>query len=104
MSNPTPIIDDLLGLVNVLDAIEAILKFLWRNRWPAIYRIKFGPVSLNEVIAHLGKYGVEAVRFGFNSACMTYMISSRQQRWHDRLVMYRDGVPVLYHPKRAWKK
>lgn len=99
-----PFLDDILGAFNILDWLESRLTFALRGRATVEYRMKLNDdYSLNEVIAHLDKYGVKAVRSGFNSSSLTYTISSRQQRWHDRLVTYRDGVPVLYSPKRAWK-
>lgn len=104
-------LDDILGAFNVLDWLESWLIFVLRGRRTVEYRMKLNDeYSLNEVIAHLGKYGVKAVRSGFNARSMTYRISGSggkdgkgQQRWHDKLVTYRDGVPTLYHPKRAWK-
>lgn len=98
-------LDAILGGFDVLDWIEGSITFWLRGRAPLEYRMKLNDdYSLNEVIAHLDKYGVKAVRSGFNSSSLTYTISSRQERWHDRLVTYRDGKPSLYSPKRAWKK
>lgn len=101
----TNALDDILGFFNWIDRIQSWLTFVLRNRRTVEYRMRFnGDHSLNETIAHLGKYGVLAVRSGFDSRSMTYIISEKQRRWHDRLVTYRDGTPSLYKPRRAWKK
>ena len=98
-------VDDILGSFDVLDWLESWFTFAVRNRRTVEYRMKLNDEhSLNEVIAHLDRFGVKAVRSGFNSTSMTYVISSRQERWHDQLVTYKDGVPSLYSPRRAWKE
>ncbi len=105
MTTPPNSFDDILGCFNILDWLESRITFWLRGRSPLEYRMKFNDdYTLNEVIAHLNKYGVKAVRSGFGSRSMAYTISSRQERWHSRLVSYRDGVPTLYHPKKAWKR
>ena len=105
MTTPPNSLDDILSGFNVLDWLESRITFWLRGRRPLEYRMRFNDDhSLNEVIAHLDKYGVKGVRSGFSSQNMAYTISARQQRWHNRLVAYRDGVPVLYHPRKAWKK
>lgn len=105
LHHPPNALDDLLGFFDWIDKIRAWLTFVARNRRTVEYRMKFNKhYTLNEVIAHLGKFGVLAVRSGFDSQSITYVISEKQKRWHDRLVTYREGVPHLYSPKRAWSK
>lgn len=97
--------DDILGSFDVLDWLESFFVFAAKGRGTVEYRMKLNDVhSLNDVIAHLDHYGVkDATRSGFNSSSMTYRISDRQRRWHDRLVSYRDGVPELHSPNSAWE-
>ncbi len=105
LHHPPNWFDDILGFFDWIDKVQAWLTFVLRNRRTVEYRMKFnGAHTLNEIIAHLQRYGVLAVRSGFDSRSMTYVISEKQRRWHDRLVTYQDGKPSLYSPKRAWKK
>lgn len=111
MTRPPHWTDDVLGFFDIIDRLRAWLTFVLRNRRTVEYRMRYNKThTLNEVIAHLDKYGIKAVRSGFDSRAMIYVISGSggkdgkgQQRWHDKLVTYRDGVPILYHPKKAWK-
>lgn len=104
MTRPPHWTDDVLGFFDIIDRLHAWLTFVVRNRRTVEYRMRLNKAhTLNEVIAHLGRYGVLAVRSGFDSRAMTYVISAKQKRWADRLVSYRDGVPSLWKPKRAWK-
>jgi hypothetical protein len=104
MITPPNFLDDILGMFNVLDQVSAWLVFLWKNRNTTEYTMVFNDrYTLNEVIAHLGAHGVKAVRSGFNSRNMCYVISSRQTRLHDLVVKYdKDGAPVLHRTRTRW--
>jgi len=104
MTTPPNFTDDILDLFNWIDRIQAWLTFLLKNRRTLEFRMTFNDEhSLNDVIAHLGKHGVLAVRSGFGSKQMRYVISFQQKQWHDYLVLYdKDGAPVLRSSKTRW--
>ena len=108
--------DDVLGMFNVLDKVEAWFRLAFSPAARATHRLDivtlqmpFNPdVSLNELIAHLKRYGIVAVRTGFDSTGMSYQIRRSQLRWHDarvRISQTPDGprVELLGGPSWAEK-
>lgn len=115
MSNTTPPnwTDDILGMFNVIDRVTSWLRLAAAPASPTTRRtdmvemsMPFNPdVTLNELIAHLGKYGIVAVRSGFNSQQMTYLIRRSQLRWHDarlRITQTADGPRVQLLGGPSW--
>ncbi len=105
--------DDILGMFNVLDKIESFFRLAFSPAARTTHRLDivtlqmpFNPdVSLNELIAHLKRYGIVAVRAGFDSTGMSYQIRRSQLRWHDarvRISQTADGPRIQLLGGPSW--
>lgn len=103
--------DDVLGMFNILDKIESFFRLAFSPAARATHRLDiitlqmpFNPdVSLNELIAHLKRYGIVAVRSGFDSTGMSYQIRRSQLRWHNaRVRITGNHVELLGGP--SWSE
>lgn len=111
--------DFVFGPVDILDKLDAWLTLAFapasRKRQPhsrfAFETISIprsdkraGP-SLNEVIDYLAKFGVVAVRSGFDSRSMYFQVRRNQKRWVDLLLdVDADGIPRLDYARKSWKE
>ena len=113
MTQPPNWTDDILGKFDVLDKVWAWLTFALapaarRTRRLDLVTLELpynADVSLNQLIAHLNRYGIVAVRSGFDSRRMTYQIRRSQLRWHNarvRITHTTHGPHVELLGGKAW--
>lgn len=105
--------DDILGQFDILDKIEAWVSFALapkskrarhsRTDLVTCYLPHNPDVSLNELIDHLSRWGINAKRSGFDSGGTYYQIRRNQWDWHNaRVQVDGDTVRLLGNAAHSW--
>lgn len=112
-------LDDLFGWFNFLPRLFGGLRTLRRpyrgrrkqphSRWTVkTYRFprpdKGGRYTRDQVIQHLGRYGVEVVAWNFDGRNWYIKVRKNQARWAAQLLGEAPSGGALWKPESAWRE